>query len=326
MAFLDNSGDIILDAVLTDTGRFRLARGDGSFKITKFALGDDEINYTNYNKNHLSGSAYFDLEILQTPVLEAFTNNTSLMKSRLITISRTNLLYLPILKLNKAGNKRADFGTISDMFLVAVDTTTLLAANSTVSSGQDLPNGVLNGTADTQTYQGGYIRVDQGLDTPEISPGFQIDQDLYETQYMIEMDDRLGQLCTGGEGTDVGNTQTYSFLDDDNVASYYLSDADASYVYNNDSIGVIDQADASQPSGANQVIRGPRGSYIQCGIRAKLELQTSTHLFNKFGSVDTANSMGMGATLQYIDTNLRITGVTTGYKIDVPIRYIKKPS
>ena len=38
MAFLDNSGDIILDAVLTDTGRFRLARGDGSFKITKFAL------------------------------------------------------------------------------------------------------------------------------------------------------------------------------------------------------------------------------------------------------------------------------------------------
>ena len=43
MAFLDNSGDIILDAVLTDTGRMRLARGDGSFKIMKFALGDDEI-------------------------------------------------------------------------------------------------------------------------------------------------------------------------------------------------------------------------------------------------------------------------------------------
>ena len=37
MAFLDNSGDIILDAVLTDTGRMRLAKGDGSFNITKFA-------------------------------------------------------------------------------------------------------------------------------------------------------------------------------------------------------------------------------------------------------------------------------------------------
>ena len=43
MAFLDNSGDIILDAVLTDTGRMRLAKGDGSFNITKFALGDDEV-------------------------------------------------------------------------------------------------------------------------------------------------------------------------------------------------------------------------------------------------------------------------------------------
>ena len=92
MAFLDNSGDIILDAVLTDTGRMRLARGDGSFKIAKFAFADDEIDYGNYNKNHSSGSAYFDLEIMQTPVLEAFTNNTSSMKSKLISISRTNPL------------------------------------------------------------------------------------------------------------------------------------------------------------------------------------------------------------------------------------------
>ena len=71
MAFLDNSGDIILDAVLTDKGRRLLANGNG-FTITKFALGDDEINYGNFNKAHPSGSAYYDLEILQTPVFEAF--------------------------------------------------------------------------------------------------------------------------------------------------------------------------------------------------------------------------------------------------------------
>ena len=100
MAFLDNSGDIILDAVLTDTGRFRLSRGNGNFRISKFALGDDEIDYTLYNSDHSSGSAYYDLEILQTPVLEAFTNNGSSMKSKLMTISRTNILFLPVLKLN----------------------------------------------------------------------------------------------------------------------------------------------------------------------------------------------------------------------------------
>ena len=102
MAFLDNSGDIILDAVLTDTGRFRLAKGDGSFKIAKFALGDDEVNYELYNRAHSSGSAYYDLEILRSPVLEAFTNNASSMKSKLISIPRNNLLYLPIVELNES--------------------------------------------------------------------------------------------------------------------------------------------------------------------------------------------------------------------------------
>jgi hypothetical protein len=86
MAFLDNSGDIILDAVLTDTGRARLAKGDGTFKISKFALADDEVDYELYNDEHPSGSAYYDLEILQTPVLEAFTNNASSMKHKLVSI------------------------------------------------------------------------------------------------------------------------------------------------------------------------------------------------------------------------------------------------
>ena len=94
MAFLDNSGDIILDAVLTDTGRMRMAKGDGSFKIVKFALGDDEINYELFNKDHGSGSAYYDLDILQTPVMEAFTNNTSTMNYKLLSIPRTNLLFI----------------------------------------------------------------------------------------------------------------------------------------------------------------------------------------------------------------------------------------
>jgi hypothetical protein len=72
MGFLDNSGDIILDAVLTDLGRKKLAGGSGEFNITHFALGDEEINYKLYDKNHPSGSAYYDLEIIQTPILESF--------------------------------------------------------------------------------------------------------------------------------------------------------------------------------------------------------------------------------------------------------------
>ena len=55
MAFIDASGDIILDAVLTDLGRRKMA--NGNFRITKFALGDDEINYSQYDVDHPSGSS-----------------------------------------------------------------------------------------------------------------------------------------------------------------------------------------------------------------------------------------------------------------------------
>ena len=41
MAFLDNSGDIILDAVLTDLGRLRMA--EIRFQKQKIGKGDDEI-------------------------------------------------------------------------------------------------------------------------------------------------------------------------------------------------------------------------------------------------------------------------------------------
>ena len=91
MAFQDNSGDVILDVVLTDEGRRRLARGDNSFSIVKFALGDDEINYGLFNTG--STTALQDLSILQTPILEAFTNNTSLMKSKLISLAKNLFTY-----------------------------------------------------------------------------------------------------------------------------------------------------------------------------------------------------------------------------------------
>jgi len=88
MAFLDNSGDIILDAVLTETGRRKMA--NGNFSITKFALGDDEIDYSLYNKNHPSGSAYYDLQILQTPIFEAFTQVNAGINYGLLSTTATD--------------------------------------------------------------------------------------------------------------------------------------------------------------------------------------------------------------------------------------------
>jgi hypothetical protein len=185
MAFLDNSGDIILDAVLTDTGRMRLARGDGSFKIAKFAFADDEIDYGSYNKNHASGSAYYDLEILQTPILEAFTNNTSSMKTKLLSISRTNLLYLPILELNQKFNPSTAMYT-DGYFGVAVDKRTeqyVGSGGDLVTSGAENLTGFINGA--NPTSGGSYIRVDQGLDTTEISADNLLDAPVYRVGIYI---------------------------------------------------------------------------------------------------------------------------------------------
>jgi hypothetical protein len=273
MAFLDNSGDIILDAVLTDTGRMRMAKGDGSFKIVKFALGDDEINYTLFDKGHSSGSAYYDLEVLQTPVLEAFTDNAASMKSKLISIPRTNLLYLPVLKLNEVFDSSTQKHT-SGYFLVAVDTDseTELATTDTGTSF----TGALFG--ETPTGNGNRIRLDQGLDTSEISPARTLDPLLVETQYLIEIDNRLGSIVSVD-----GTNAAVSYVDDDNIASYFLSlGTDTEFV------NEITNTSAD----TSMTIAGPRGTRLVFKVQSSLELNTSDYFFNTLGyTEDIANTV-----------------------------------
>jgi len=87
MGYLDNS-IVTVDAILTKKGRELLARGDGSFKITQFALADDEIDYTLYNPSHPSGSALYGEAIENMPLLEAFPDETQIMKYKLTTLPR----------------------------------------------------------------------------------------------------------------------------------------------------------------------------------------------------------------------------------------------
>jgi hypothetical protein len=87
MAIL-NPTTVTVDAILTTKGRELLARNDGSFQITQFALADDEIDYTLYNPNHPSGSAFYGEAIENTPVLEAFPNESQIMRYKLVTLPR----------------------------------------------------------------------------------------------------------------------------------------------------------------------------------------------------------------------------------------------
>lgn len=324
MAFLDNSGDIILDAVLTDTGRMRLAKGDGSFRITKFALGDDEINYSLYDKNNASGSAYFDLNILQTPVFEAFSNNIASLNSRLISISRNNLLYLPVLKINNVSSGDSNFAIsniVNGGYILAVDKTTedMLYQSSLTYNGTNVSQkGILNGATPTL---GTTIRIDQGIDNTSVPATLTIDPDLKETQYLIEVDNRFAQIADP-----TGNSvATPSFIDDDDVATYFLSQGvDNEYITEKDS---SDAVTAANINSSRQVIAGSRGTILRFKLKSSLEVATSDYLFNQIGTTITSLLAGVTVTnVKSIITTVRITGLTTGYAIDVPIVLIKKIS
>jgi len=97
MGYLNNSV-VTVDAILTTKGRQLLAQADGTFRITQFALADDEVDYTLYNPNQPSGSAYYGEAIQNMPLLEAFPNETQVMKYKLVTLPR-GTAKLPILDL-----------------------------------------------------------------------------------------------------------------------------------------------------------------------------------------------------------------------------------
>jgi hypothetical protein len=298
MGLLDASGDILIDCVLTDEGRYRLAKADNSFKITKFCCFDDEINYALYDKNNVSGSAYFDLAILQTPIFEAFSNNSSYGNSKLISISRNNLLYLPVLKINENYSPSTKMTTDAAFYVLADGNT------EDRYTAAKITQGIIYG----ETLTGGsYIRVDQGLDTLETPPSFTLDSDLVETQYEVMIDNRLGKIVDVA-----GKAASVSYVDDDNMAFYYFTlGTDTSVVTENKQNQVV----------GTETIGGPRGTIVEFGIGSSLEVNTSYYLFNLLGS--TATISGYASTY-YIDSIVTVTGLTTGYTIQIPVRFVKK--
>ena len=100
MGYLNNQV-VTVDAILTKKGRELLARGDGSFNITQFALSDDEIDYGLWNPDHPNGSAFSGEAIENLPVIEAFPDETQIMRNKLITLPR-GTTKLPIITVGLA--------------------------------------------------------------------------------------------------------------------------------------------------------------------------------------------------------------------------------
>ena len=129
MGYLSNQV-VTVDAILTKKGRELLARGDGSFKITQFALADDEIDYTLYNPNHPNGSAYYGEAIEGMPLLEAFPDENQIMKYKLTTLPR-GTAKLPVLDLGFAAIRLKQGASVA----ITPQTLNYLGSSNTFEAG-----------------------------------------------------------------------------------------------------------------------------------------------------------------------------------------------
>ena len=125
MSYL-SSTSVVVDAILTKKGRELLARNDGSFRITQFSLSDDEVDYTLYNPNHPSGSAFYGEAIENMPVLQALPDDTEIMKYKLVTLPR-GTAKLPVLNVGYNNISLRQGASIS----ITPQTLNYLGANST---------------------------------------------------------------------------------------------------------------------------------------------------------------------------------------------------
>ncbi len=327
MAFLDNSGDIILDAVLTETGRRRMS--DGRFRIVKFAFGDDEINYELYNKNHASGSAYYDLEIMQTPVFEASTGEDAEINYGLMSLANNNLLYMPTIKRNQLVKDSTI--PVSNVYYVAVDDASTYDALVTAYGG--INGGGVRRVLRSGKTDGSYIVLETGLDTTELAPtqtnrnNFINANGLVESGFQVSVDRRfiLGVLGPGG-GSIFSNGGTNGEANISiNLVNNPTTIRDRQYRNNRiASVGAIansvfrDLTNTISDTSIS-VIAGPRGSVTALGFVLK---QLTPDDYTRYGKTGQS-IVGAAGTYRYIDTTVRVAG-STGITEQLAIRIIEK--
>jgi hypothetical protein len=137
MAIL-NPSTVTVDAILTKKGRELLARNDGSFQITQFSLADDEVDYTLYNPNQPSGSAFYGEAIESMPVIEAFPNENQIMRYKLVTLPR-GTSRLPVVNLGYSSIilKQGASLTITPQTLNYLGATSTFEANGYIATIAD---------------------------------------------------------------------------------------------------------------------------------------------------------------------------------------------
>ena len=327
MAFLDNSGDIVLDAVLTEVGRRRMAQGN--FSISKFALSDDEIDYSLYQINHPSGSAYMDLEILQTPILEATTQVN--IYADLKSLSNLSILYMPDLLLNEKLSSAVK--QKNNTIYVSVNSETQAALDAGWGSGYNVLAGQTGGSY-SMIIESGMNNADLSM-TSTNQDAYLVSTNMLDSALSVTFDTNcitypLGSTSTStfANNSDGSSAVTVGTLS--SLTSVSPSDRDNFNTATATMVkaAVYTQEGATVKASTLVSCAGIVGSMVAINVAVDTALttvvgQTADSRWSKFGSTGQTIS-GIAGTYSIWGTGLDLGTDASGATLSLPITLIKQ--
>ena len=338
MAFLNNSGDIIVDAVLTDIGRQQLSRGRPI--VASFALADDEIDYGLYNASNASGSAYYDLSVLQTPIFEPSTLSQGSLKSKLFSYADQTLQYLPVLKMNQSQLVSSNLtilenggDNLNSVVVLSNDTAITTIGQTNVASTKYYIDGrrntgttrfATNSSLTTQiasnvgSLTSRFVRITQGFDTAASAQALgaleEINFSIYVNRLFLKVVDK-----------------NYNFAKEPAVIASPFSRTQATDVYkisvNNDPTYFGD-VESTTVNNATTLASSLATNLIQqVGKEVQFSLQLSDFIANNpsyyFSTYGSSVTLTAGA-FTAINTFVRVVGDNYGFSVDVPVTLLYK--
>ena len=323
MGFQNKASSIILDATLTNVGRRLMSQG--KLQITKFSLGDDEVDYSLGNR--ASGEFLLDNP---PPTLEAIDAAASAIIYGLVDYNRDDIMMIPEYKLNtKLAN--AVSADVSGSIYISVNDETTEKIQLAISS-----NHILKTDEEMQNV----VIFECGIDSAEV-PGSEVNQnryidnlDLYDKYLFVYLDSRFfdGLLstpptATGTQMDSNGNEKSdYQALSQvksitikapmNNYDTYYCSSV-RNEIYDNDESHQIALTEFS----------GPRANFLPLNFLVNQKMKSKSNgsanvRYTKFGK--TAQNVFLDGNLyDYVDTNIMIEGAASARSQQVTVRIIR---
>ena len=338
MAFKNTSNTIIIDAVFTELGRKKIAKG--KFKVVKFSLGDDELDYSLFEPASASFESYTP-ELESQPLLEAYSDHTKNIEYGLMSYTRNDLLYLPVLKINSKTEVSAqpqNMGTGSFYYLSVNDETTTKLNQIQTTSGSQF--GFLTSNVPEKTK----IIIESGLDVvPDLSwmsyeerDKYLVKTNLLDQNFFVLADNRFIDKILGASPTSKFRNYpdglvevNFESLRAAHATSYpnqfdkYVTFLIMGIPNHMSDHGIAFEGLANRTS----ALGGLKGTVTAFNLIVEPSLKinstgTRDFKYQEYGKIDQTLFDEVNK-FDYIETPLYVVGTTSNARIHVPLRIIR---